>query len=127
MKTKYLLFTVLFLISISVTAQNTTNTMTKKPASIYSFSNVMNNSNSFSTVNKKLRLLKLDFVIVDQIDIDSRRFSVEVNNINKAPTAFIYEDYRKYQDENLLKGFREKYDPSFWNLQCPQPNLHPYE
>jgi hypothetical protein len=127
MKTKYLLFTALFLIGFSVSAQSTTSTSTKKPASIYSFSNVMNNSNSFSAVNKKLRLLKLDFVIVDQIDIDTRRFSIDVKDIGKTPTAFIYDDYRKYQDENLLKGFLEKNDPSYWNLQCPQPNLHPYE
>lgn len=120
MKTKHLLLALIFLFSISMNAQKTNTASSKKPTSIYTFSNLLN-TNSFSAINKKLNLKNLNFVIVDQIDIDTNTFPLNFNDLEKNATAFIYDDYVKYRDENLLKGFLLKNDPTRWNLQCPNP------
>ncbi|PQB08339.1 hypothetical protein BST83_15305 [Polaribacter filamentus] len=123
MKTNYLFLALIFLFSISINGQNSDKNLSKKPASIYTFSNFLNSKNSFSAINKKLKLVNLSFVIVDGIDIDLNRFSVDFNDLGKTPTAFIYDDYKRYQDKNLLKGFLLKNDPTRWNLQCAPANL----
>lgn len=120
MKLKNILFTVFLLINLSFFAQKTTTSNSKKPASIYTQSNLLDR-NSFSFINKKLKLNNLNFVFVNQIDLDLNQFSLQFNDIDKNTTAFIYGDYMAYRDENLLKGFLLKNDPTRWNLQCPNP------
>tara|TARA_R110001592_G_scaffold20317_9_gene82663 strand:- start:3081 stop:3458 length:378 start_codon:yes stop_codon:yes gene_type:complete len=123
MKTNYLFLVLIFLFSISINGQNIDEHLSKKPVSIYTFSNFLTSENSFSAINKKLKLVNLSFVMVDGIDLDLNRFSVDFNDVGKTPTAFIYDDYKRYQDRNLLKGFLLKNDPTRWNLQCAPPNL----
>ena len=123
MKTKLYFLAFLFLISLTINAQKTDKKTPKKPASIYTFSAFSNDKNSFSAINKKLNLDNLNFVYVDRFDIDSNPFSVEYKDLGKTPTAFIYDDYKRYQDRNLLKGFLLKNDPTRWNLQCQQQNI----
>lgn len=55
--------------------------------------------------------------------LDLNQFSIDFKDVGKTPSAFIYDDYKRYQDRNLLKGFLLKNDPTSWNLQRPQPNL----
>lgn len=121
MKTKYLFLMVIFLLSASIYAQKKAITYSKKPTSIYTFSKFSNDKNSFSAINKKLNLYKLNFIIVDQNDIDTNTFSFDFDDLGKKSSALVYEDYLKYRDENLLKGFLLKNDPTRWNLQCPNP------
>ena len=121
MKLKNIIFTVFLLINLSFFAQKTTTSTSKKPTSIYTVSNLLNNKNSFSALNKKLKLNNFQFVFVNQIDLDLNQFSVQFRDIGKNPTTFIYDDYTAYRDENLLKGFLLKNDPTRWNLQCPNP------
>lgn len=125
MKTKLYFLAFLFLISLTINAQETDKKTPKKPASIYTFSAFSNDKNSFSAINKKLNLDNLNFVYVNgfDIDIDSNPFSVEYKDLGKTPTAFIYDDYKRYQDRNLLKGFLLKNDPTRWNLQYQQQNI----
>jgi hypothetical protein len=123
MKTKYSFLVLIFLFSISINGQNIDENLSKKPVSIYTFSNFLTSENSFSAINKKLKLVNLSFVMVDGIDLDLNRFSVDFKNLGKTPTAFIYDDYKRYQDKNLLKGFLLKNDPTRWNLQCAPANL----
>jgi hypothetical protein len=123
MKTKYSFVVLIFLFSISINGQNIEENLSKKPVSIYTISNFLISENSFSAINKKLKLVNLSFVMVDGIDLDLNRFSVDFKNLGKTPTAFIYDDYKRYQDKNLLKGFLLKNDPTRWNLQCAPANL----
>ena len=121
MKNNYLFLMLIFLLSFSINAQKTTTSTLKKSASIYTVSGLFNASNNFSAINKKLKLNNFDFVYVDQMDLDLNLFSFEFKDIGKNPTAFIYDDYITYRDQNLLKGFLLKNDPTRWNLWCPSP------
>ncbi len=121
MKTNYLFLSFVLLFSFSMNAQKTNTSTSKKPVSIYTVSNLLNSNNNFSAINKKLKLNNFDFVYVDQMDLDLNLFSFEFKDIGKNPTAFIYDDYVAYRDENLLKGFLLENDPTRWNLWCPSP------
>ncbi len=59
---------------------------------IYSVSNVLNSKNSFSAINKKLKLNNFNFVFVDLIALDTNTFSVNFNYLGKTPSAYIYDD-----------------------------------
>ena len=65
MKTKHFALAFIFIFSISINSQEITKIPSEKPLSIYTFSNFMNDENSFSAINKKLKLANLDFVFVD--------------------------------------------------------------
>ncbi|WP_339886049.1 hypothetical protein [Polaribacter vadi] len=121
MKNNYLFLMLIFLLSFSINAQKTTTSTLKKSASIYTVSGLFNASNNFSAINKKLKLNNFDFVYVDQMDLDLNQFSFQFKDLGKNPTAFIYDDYAAYRDENLLKGFLLDNDPTRWNLWCPSP------
>ena len=124
MKITNLIFTVFTLLSTTLIAQKTTKTITKTPVSIYTISNVSIDKNGFYEINKRLKLSNFDFVIVNAIDLDLNQFSINTKHLTTKPSEFIYDDYKRYQDQNLLKGFLLKNDPTRWNLQCRQPNLH---
>ncbi len=124
MKTYSLFFSFLFILSISINAQKKVDVSLKKPTSIYTFSKFSTDKNGFSAINEKLNLKDFNFVFVDVIDLDLNRFSIDTKNVYRKPSGFIYDDYTRYQNRNLLKGFWLKNDPTRWNLQCPQPNLH---
>lgn len=121
MKTNYLFLSFVLLFSFSINAQKTNTSTSKKPVSIYTVSNLLNSNNNFSAINKKLKLNNFDFVYVDQMDLNLNLFSFEFKDLGKNPTAFIYDDYVAYRDENLLKGFLLENDPTRWNLWCPSP------
>ncbi|MGG6229350.1 hypothetical protein [Tenacibaculum sp. SDUM215027] len=110
------IITTVFLIAFvfSTTAQE----VDKKeiaPKSIYTFSNTSSTFYDSSTVNKNLDLAGLSFFIVSQQDIDNNSFSIPFNKLSKKPTTLIYDDYTDYQNNNLLKGFLKKNDPTRWN------------
>ena len=121
MKTKHLFLVIIFLFSISLQAQKATKTSSKKPVSIYTFSNFSNDKNSFSAINKKLNLNDFNFVFIDIVDLDLNQFSIDANNLYKTPSDFINDDFERYQNSNLLKGFLLKNDPTRWNFHCPNP------
>jgi hypothetical protein len=116
MKTKIIFLTLALVCSFSINAQQKSH----KPNSIYTLTTNLTKS-GFSSLNQKLQLSDFNFVYVDLLDLDLNQFSVDFNNIGKHPSTLIYDDYNAYRDENLLKGFRLKYDPTRWNLQCPSP------
>ena len=113
MKKIFLLLVFLF-ISISITSQNSNEASKKLPNSIYTL-NSFNNSNDFYAINKKLNLTDFSFVYVNQTDLDLNLFSFDTKNLSKKPSEFIYDDYKRYQDNNLLKGFLLKNDPTRWH------------
>lgn len=117
MKTKAPSFVIFLFVAITVYGQNKSNTK-PLPQSIYTVSSFQN-SFSYSFINKKLRLNNFSFVYADPNALDLNQFSVRLRDIGKKPSMFLLEDYQKYQDGNLLKGFQFKYDPTRWNLQCP--------
>lgn len=128
MKIKYFFLVIIFLSSISINAQKTNTNFSKKPASIYTFSSFSKNKNSFSAINKKLSLNNFSFSFINVIDADFNQLSIETNNVYKNGSIFIVDDYNRIQNENLLKGFLIKNDPTRWNLQCPNPlSVQPVE
>lgn len=124
MKFKYFLSALVFLFSIAINAQEQDKDSSKKPTSIYTLSAITINENGFSAINEKLKLSNFKFVYVDGVDLDINRFSINSKYFGKKPSGFIYDDFKRYQDKNLLKGFLLKNDPTRWNLQCPQPNVN---
>tara|TARA_B110000503_G_scaffold56913_1_gene91111 strand:+ start:562 stop:939 length:378 start_codon:yes stop_codon:yes gene_type:complete len=122
MKTKYLLLSVIFFVSISINAQKTDKIPSQKPASIYTVSHFSDDKNSFWPVNKKLNLTNFYFVTVDDFTLDFNRSSLNSKNFGKESSGFIYQDYKRIQDRNLLKGFLLKNDPTRWNSWCHQRN-----
>jgi hypothetical protein len=123
MNIKYTFIAIIFLSCITINAQKNDKTVSIKPISIYTVSSFSNDENSFFAINKKLKLSNFNFVIVDGLDLDLNRFSLNSKNLGKKPSTFIYDDFKRYQDRNLLKGFLLKNDPTRWNLQCLQPNI----
>ncbi len=123
MNFKHVFLAIIFLSCITTNAQKKDKIASIKPVSIYTVPSFSNGENNFSAINKKLKLSNLHFVIVDELDLDLNRFSINAKDFGKKPSAFIYDDYKRYQDRNLLKGFLLKNDPTRWNLQCPQPNI----
>ena len=114
MKKTNILFIVLFLISLSIKAQKDSIVSKKLPVSIYTFRSFSNDLNGFSSLNKKLHLTNFKFVFVE--DIDSNLFSIETKNTSEKFSGFIDDDLRRYQNNNLLKGFFCKYDPARWTM-----------
>ena len=121
MKLKNIFFTVFLLINLSFFAQNTTTSASKKTASIYTVSNLLDSKNDFSAINKKLKLNNFNFTFVTIIDNDFNTYSIDLNNIYRAHSDFINDDLKRRQNKNLLKGFLLKNDPTRWNLWCPSP------
>ncbi|UAM97560.1 hypothetical protein K8354_14800 [Polaribacter litorisediminis] len=128
MKTKGSFLVIISLFSIAVNAQKKNINLSNKPASIYTFSKAISDKNGFSAINKKLQLTNFNFVYVDLLDLDLNRMSIDSNNLRNTPSAYIFDDYKRYQDRNLLKGFLLENDPTRWNLQCQNPlSVQPIE
>lgn len=115
-KIQLVLISITCTFSLSLSAQQKQN----QPKSIYSFSPIALKNSTYA-LNNKLKLNNFDFVYVDLLDVDLDQFSVDFQNLGKKPSSLIYDDYNAYRDENFLKGFRLKNDPTRWNLQCPSP------
>ena len=118
MKPKPYLFILISMFTLGISAQTTP---AKMPQSIYAISHMLTDQNQYSDINKRLKLTGYQFVYVDLLDLDLNQFSIDNRSLGNKPTKWINDDYLKYRDENLLKGFRLKYDPTRWNLQCGNP------
>ena len=116
-------FITLFIISFSVKAQKNNLDSKHLPTSIYTFNSFTKDTHSFSSINKKLNLTNFEFVYAE--DLDYNQFTMRFKNIGKTPSEFIYDDYNSFQNNNLLKGFLMKYDPTRWNLHRCQNKLLP--
>ena len=119
MKKTNFLFVLFFSCIFSLSAQENKKNSKNLPVSIYTFIPAKN-LNSFSIINKKLNLSNFDFVYANSLDIDYNLFSLDFRNMGKTPSEFIYDDYKRYQNNNLLKGFLRKNDPTRRNFQCFQ-------
>ncbi|MCL7752233.1 hypothetical protein [Polaribacter sp. Z022] len=98
------------------------------PISIYTSSFKVNTNNiaSYASIKKNLNFPDLyNFASVSFEELDSHKFLIIDNNFGIKPTKFIYDDYKSYRDENLLKGFFQKYDLTRWqpcNIIPPRVN-----
>lgn len=111
-KTK-IIFIALLLISLSTKAQKDSIFSKKLPLSIYTYRSFSNDVNGFSSLNKKLHLRNFKFVFIE--DIDNNLFAIETKNTSEQFSGFMDDDLKRYQNNNLLKGFSLKYDPTRWN------------
>ncbi|WP_343328705.1 hypothetical protein [Polaribacter staleyi] len=107
----------LFVGSFCFSQQQTTNN-NFTPISIYtsSFGVKTNQNPSYSSIKKNLNLKKhYKFTTVSFEEIDANQFFISDKNLSTKATRFIYDDYKSYRDENLLKGFLQKHDPTRWD------------
>ncbi|MDN3618461.1 MULTISPECIES: hypothetical protein [Polaribacter] len=125
-KYNFLLLT-LFVGSFCFSQQQTTNN-NFIPVSIYtsSFQLTADDTPSYSSINKDLNFKKqYKFSTVSFEEIDDNQFLISTENLTTKATKFIYDDYKSYRDENLLKGFLQKHDPTRWDpINFKQPNLN---
>ena len=115
-KCAFLLLT-LFVGSFCFSQQQTTNN-NFTPVSIYttSFQLKADNNPTYSSINKDLNFKKkYKFSTVSFEEIDDNQFLISTENLSTKATKFIYDDYKSYRDENLLKGFLYKHDPTRWD------------
>jgi len=128
MKKNILLILIIFMCSFCFSQKAKTTHFIKTPVSIYtSLANIGLSHNTFyTTINNKVNFKKeYHFVWVSFEDIDSGRFLISDDNLTTKPTKFIYDDYKSYRDENLLKGFLQKHDLTRWNFcNFRQPHLN---
>lgn len=110
MKTK-LLFTFLFC-GFLIQAQHK-KASNKHPKSIYTL-NLENDQNGNFAVNNRLHITGFSFVFVKDEDMENGNFSVAFKDVFKKPSSFIYDDYNSFYNNNFLKGFLRKYDPTRW-------------
>lgn len=120
MKSKYLLLIISLTIGFTINAQSSTQKNPKTLQSIYTFSNFVNSTNSFSNLNKKLSLKNLQFGFVGHFNPDFNPFPLYFEDLSKTPTDFDY-DYKRFQDRNLNKVFLIENNPFRRNLNCPNP------
>jgi hypothetical protein len=117
----------LFVGSFCFSQQKTTNN-NFIPVSIYttSFQVKTNTTPSYASLKKNLNFKKYyKFSTVSFEDIDNGQFLISDKNLSTKTTIFIYDDYKSYRDENLLKGFLKKYDPTRWDpCNFRQPNIN---
>lgn len=123
---KKIFLPVVLFMCVSFYAQRIETTPQRMPNSIYTFSALKKDVNSISSINKRLKLTYFEFVIISIDDIENNMVSLNSRNIGKTPSAFIYDDYKRYQNNNLLKGFLIKNDPTRWNLHCIENRIQPY-
>ena len=125
-KCAFLLLT-LFVGSFCFSQQQATNN-NFIPVSIYttSFQPTADKTPSYTSINKDLNLKKqYKFSTISFEEIDDNQFVISTENISTKATKFIYDDYKSYRDENLLKGFLQKHDPTRWDpINFKQPNLN---
>ncbi|QXP66501.1 hypothetical protein [Polaribacter sp. AHE13PA] len=115
-KYAFLLLT-LFVGSFCFSQQQTTNN-NFIPVSIYttSFQVKTDIKPSYASLKKNLNFKKYyKFSTISFEDIDNNLFVISTENLTTKATKFIYDDYKNYRDENLLKGFLQKYDPTRWD------------
>jgi len=119
------LLLILFVGSFCFSQQKTTNN-NFIPVSIYttSFSVKTDTTPLYSSLKKNLNFKNhYKFSTISFEDIDSGQFLISDNIISTKATVFIYDDYKSYRDENLLKGFLQKHDPTRWDpCNFRQPN-----
>ncbi|AUC86187.1 hypothetical protein CW731_13265 [Polaribacter sp. ALD11] len=126
MKRRTLFLMIVLLVSISFHAQKTELPQQKVPVSIYTFNSLDKDVNSISSLNKRLNLTTYKFVTIAANDIENNIASINFSDVGKKPSAYIYDDYKKYQNNNLLKGFLLKNDPTRWNLHRIENRIQPY-
>jgi len=111
------LLLILFVGSFCFSQQKTTNN-NFIPISIYttSFQVKTDINPSYSSLKKNLNFKNYyKFSTISFEDIDGKQFLISDKNLSTKATEFIYDDYKSYRDENLLKGFLQKHDPTRWD------------
>lgn len=121
MRNSHIYILVILFLSLSTNAQKNTKQLPEVPVSIYTFSKISTDKNSFNSINKKLNLNNFNFTFVTIIDNEFNEYSVDVNNVYSVQSSIINDNLKRYQNRNLLKGFLIKNDPTRWNFHCPSP------
>ena len=125
MRKESIFLIVALLMTVTFYGQNKKIIQKKAPISIYTFNLMENDINSTSALNERLKLTNYKFVTVDLEDIETNTASLDFKYLDRKPSNFIYDDYKKYQDNNLLKGFLLKNDPTRWNLHRIENRIQP--
>lgn len=114
------------MIAISYYGQKKDIIQKRVPLSIYTFNSIKTHIHGVFSIKKRLHLNSYKFVIVNANDLDRNMASIDFSTIGRKPSVFIYDDYKRYQNNNLLKGFLLKNDPTRCNLHCIENSVQPY-
>ena len=96
-------------------AQKLQSQIEKVPNSIYTFNYFSENPFDNFWAQKKVQFSVYDFVHVSFDDLNNNAFSINLKDVWKKPSRFIYDDYVKYNRDYFLKDFFRKHDPTRWN------------
>lgn len=116
MKKRQLIILLCFIIGGITHAQKTKSEIGKLPNSIYTFNYFSENPFDNFWTQKKFQFPSYDFVHVNFNDLNNNFFTINLKNIGKKPTRFIYDDYDRYNQNYFLKDFFLKHDPTRWNM-----------
>jgi len=125
MKKGLLFLTVFLWIPISINAQKTNINKHKAPISIYTFNTLKKDTQSISSLSKRLNISTFSFILADTHNIDQKIYPLNFKEIGDKAPAYVYDSYEKYQDNTFLKEFLFDNDPTRWNLQCIENRIPP--
>ena len=116
---KGLLFlTTLLLMSTSFYAQKVVKKINKAPISIYTFNSLKKDTQSISSLSKRLNISTYSFILTDAHNINQKIYPLNFKEIGDKRPAYVYDSYEKYQDHTFLKEFLFDNDPTRWRLHC---------
>ena len=128
MKKYYFLFLMVVVFDFCFSQTQKETNLTTMPLSIYSYSSLKlkNFNTAYSPIQKSINTKPTyTFITVSSKKIAQHRFLISDGNLINKPSQFIYDDYKSYRDENLLKGFIQKYDITRWrSCNFRQPSLN---
>lgn len=98
-------FIFLFFITLGFSQENQSTIKDAKiPISIYHISTkVSTDLNNSLTINNRLNLKSLKFIVFDKKSIEEGYFTIPLCNLSQLPTEFIYDSYNRIYQNSILK------------------------
>ena len=127
MKKLFLFLPLSLLMSPFFYAQKVIKITNRAPISIYAFNSLEKNNFSISLLNKRLQLKSFNSIIVDIHNVDQKIYPLNFMEIGERKSAYVYDDYESYQNNNFLKEFLFDNNPTRWNLRCVKNRIPPKE
>ncbi len=125
MKKLFLFLPLGLLMSPFFYAQKAIQITNRAPVSIYAFNSLKKNNFSISLLNKRLQLKSFNSIIVDIHNVDQKIYPLNFMEIGERTSAYVYDDYESYQNNNFLKEFLFDNNPTRWNLRCVKNRIPP--
>jgi hypothetical protein len=110
----------------SSNGQTKINTNNKAPISIYTFNSIKINMHTIASLKKRLNIDSFVFQFTSPQTREKQQPLLIFKEIGKEKIRYVYDDYEKHENNNLLKCFLLKNDPTRWNLSCKENRIQPF-